>query len=110
MKVRYQYRLFFYFAIVLVIVVAGFSIFIMKRERAHNLKAMQSELISYNSMVYQAIERNVAYDSISFQDKVRITIIDTSGAVLFDNLGVGFDGVIRLVNSLIYRDDSGREG
>ena len=34
MKVRYQYRLFFYFAIVLVIVVAGFSIFIMKRERA----------------------------------------------------------------------------
>ena len=46
MKVRYQYRLFFYFAIVLVIVVAGFSIFIMKRERAHNLKAMQSELIS----------------------------------------------------------------
>ena len=87
MKVRYQYRLFFYFAIVLVIVVAGFSIFIMKRERAHNLKAMQSELISYNSMVYQAIERNVAYDSISFQDKVRITIIDTSGAVLFDNLG-----------------------
>lgn len=87
MKVRYQYRLFFYFAIVLVIVVAGFSIFIMKRERAHNLKAMQSELITYNSMVYQAVERNVAYDSISFQDKVRVTIIDTAGNVLFDNLG-----------------------
>ena len=87
MKLRYQYRLFFYFAIVLVIVVAGFSIFIMQREKAHNLKAMQSELVSYNTMVYHAIERNVPYDSISFQENVRLTIIDTAGNVIFDNSG-----------------------
>lgn len=87
MKLRYQYRLFFYFAIVLVIVVAGFSIFIMQREEAHNLKAMQSELVSYNTMVYHAIERNVPYDSISFQENVRLTIIDTAGNVIFDNSG-----------------------
>lgn len=87
MKLRYQYRLFFYFAIVLIIVVAGFSIFIMQREKAHNLKAMQSELLSYNTMVYHAIERDVPYDSIYFQEKVRLTVIDTSGVVIYDNCG-----------------------
>jgi Signal transduction histidine kinase len=87
MKLRYQYRLFIYFAIVLIIMVAGFSIYIIQREKAHNLKAMQSELISYNTMVHHAMARDVPCDSISFQENVRLTIIDTAGNVIYDNGG-----------------------
>lgn len=62
------------------------EIFLIGKERDYNIKAINGSLILYNDIVYESVSRNnIPYDSLPVPKTVRITIIDSTGEVLFDN-------------------------
>lgn len=92
MRVKYQYHLILYFLMMLSIAGLAFIIFIYNEEINYNLKSKKAELILYNDIAIKAISNGTRYDSIPLPAMVRVTVLDTNFAVLYDNFMPQIEG------------------
>src|SRR5690554_3261938 len=92
MKLTFRQRLFLYVALLFVIVTVGIAVFENSRERQFKTEALQERLEIYTDIIQSAISENnqlqtsnIATINEVFPRDLRITILDLSGKVLFDN-------------------------
>ncbi|MDR2130939.1 MAG: HAMP domain-containing histidine kinase [Odoribacteraceae bacterium] len=92
MKASYGQKLFLCFLVIFVLFTVGVAWFEQVRERENKTKALEERLDAYAVMVHTALRRPGAdvpraLDSllVLFPREIRLTLIDSTGAVWFDN-------------------------
>lgn len=91
MKLKYKGRLLLYFSILFALFTSGIIVFERSQERKFKRALLEEKLDAYTSIIHTKInekERRSSADSIIFSElpeALRITIIDRSGQVHYDN-------------------------
>ena len=91
MKLSYKQKLFLYFVIVFTLFTGGIVIVEQSRERGFKTEALEGKLDAYADIVNASLVRQhgnmQALDSFTvlFPQNIRLTIIDRTGEVLYDN-------------------------
>ena len=89
-KLKYKYQLVLYFVLVLSFMALVFTIYIVQRNRDYSFKTLRDSLIKDNEKVYEAVRNTYDFfylntDAISLGDTIRVTLIDTSHNMIYDN-------------------------
>ena len=90
---KYKHRLFLYFFLIFTIFSVGILLFVRSNEKKLKTEALKEQLNIYTEIAHTAISsqkdldiRNMAqHISTLFPEKMRFTLIDNSGNVLYDN-------------------------
>ncbi|HZW78377.1 MAG TPA: ATP-binding protein [Flavobacteriaceae bacterium] len=92
MKLTFRQRLFLYVAFLFIVVTTGIAVFENSREKHFKTEALKEHLEIYTEVIQAKLVENKDSQTISledihnvFPDELRITILDLSGNVLFDN-------------------------
>lgn len=92
MKLTFRQRLFLYVALLFIIVAVGIALFENSRERQFKTEALKEQLEIYTDVIQSQLTENNDFQTFSidnvrnvFPPALRITILDLSGNVLFDN-------------------------
>src|SRR5690554_33168 len=92
MKLTFRQRLFLYVALLFIIVAVGIALFENSRERHFKTEALKEQLEIYTDVIQSQLTENNDFQIFSidnvrnvFPPALRITILDLSGNVLFDN-------------------------
>ncbi|MDP3451706.1 MAG: ATP-binding protein [Bacteroidales bacterium] len=94
MKVSYRYKILFYFLVVLLATGLLFSYVLMRRESQYKIEGLTYRMHPYADIIYSRVRgfstkvelaERVSSLNIIIPPEMRITILDTSAWVLFDN-------------------------
>lgn len=92
MKLTFRQRLFLYVALLFIIVTVGIALFENSRERHFKTEALKEQLEIYTDVIQSQVTENNDFQVSPIQNihnvfpaELRITILDLSGNVLFDN-------------------------
>lgn len=92
MKLTFRQRLFLYVALLFIIVAVGIALFENSRERQFKTEALKEQLEIYTDVIQSQLTENNDFQVSPIQNihnvfpaELRITILDLSGNVLFDN-------------------------
>ena len=96
---RFHLRLFWSVVAVFVGLTILFFVFQHVREKQFKIKSLNSRLLEHNDYVHLLLEKNCDFDEIIQQKKIRTTVIDFTGKIIFDS---GLDDV-QLVENVIDR-------
>lgn len=89
-KLKYKYQLVLYFVLVLSFMALVFTIYIVQRNKDYSFKTLRDSLIKDNEKIYETVKNTYDFfylntDAISLGDTVRVTLIDTSHNMIYDN-------------------------
>ena len=87
-RIGYKQKLFLWFGMVSLFFAAGIVVFEQSREKQYRSAALEEKLNAYADVANKAIESGQTPDSLPalFPSELRITLIDTQGNVLYDNV------------------------
>lgn len=104
MKLTFRQRLFLYVALLFIIVTVGIALFENSRERQFKTEALKEQLEIYTDVIQSQLTLNNDFQISQVENvqnvmppELRITILDLSGNVLFDN---AVENVERLENHI----------
>lgn len=104
MKLTFRQRLFLYVALLFIIVTVGIALFENSRERQFKTEALTEQLEIYTDVIQSQLTLNNDFQISQVENvqnvmppELRITILDLSGNVLFDN---AVENVERLENHI----------
>lgn len=83
MKLRFQYQLILYYAIVIAIVITAFLVYILQQSKDFSLSSLRDELISHNENIYASYKQGIPFSKIQAPANFRFTVIDTAFNVLY---------------------------
>lgn len=89
-KLKYKYQLVLYFVLVLSFMALVFTIYIVQRNKDYSFKTLRDSLIKDNEKIYETVKNTYDFfylntDVISLGDTIRVTLIDTSHNMIYDN-------------------------
>jgi len=96
MKISYKYRLFLYFFVVFAVFTVVVLLFEQGRERKFKTEALIEKLDAYAAMINATVVQNHDYapklEELSkiFPANIRLTLVENSGTVLYDNVFYDF--------------------
>lgn len=85
MKLKFQYQLILYYLMVITVVLLAAMIYTLQRNKDFNLITLQKELVASSENIYKIYKSGVDFCKAELPAQIRLTIIDTTGWVLFDN-------------------------
>lgn len=87
MKLSYKQKLFLYFFIIFSLFTIGIIVFAQTQERKFRTEALEEKLDAYTEITNVALLKGENLDSLVtlFPAKIRLTLIDDQGVVLYDN-------------------------
>jgi two-component system OmpR family sensor kinase/two-component system phosphate regulon sensor histidine kinase PhoR len=94
MKISYRYKIFLYFLLIFAVFVTVLVVFEQKNEAVEKRKSLEKVLDANAEIIHSYIQQNqLDKGNISalatfvplFEEQMRITVIDKSGQVIFDN-------------------------
>ena len=82
---QFHLRLFWSVIAVFVAITLIFFVFQYSSEKQFKTKVIHSRLLEHNDYIHFLYEKEIHLNDIAFDEKIRTTIIDLSGKVVFDS-------------------------
>jgi len=102
LKIKYRYQILLYFSLLLIAISLCFSFVLIQKEKSIKMDRLIFQMHPYTDLIYNYIEKDTLNFSSEFIERtitgiisvlpkdMRVTILDTSGWVLYDNIsGIG---------------------
>ncbi len=91
-KISYRNLILIYFSLLLLTVSLIFAYILFNNEKRSKIEILQSRLISYSEILYR-FRDSVSFATEFLPEDLRITLIDTTGKVIFDNIAEETDSM-----------------
>lgn len=85
-RVKYIYRILFYFVILIVFVVLAFTVYMYRQNRGYSLSTLQMELKNYTDDIESQLAKGIKPNEVILDKRIDFTILDTFGFVKYDSM------------------------
>lgn len=100
MKMKLKYQLVLYYAIIIVIVISGFLVYIMQQSKDFSLGSLRDDLIALNEEIYEDYKAGTPFVDMTIPKNLRFTVLDSALHIIYySDIG----------DTLVNRSQTGRD-